>query len=63
LEIQVLVWDRHKHMVGLNRLMDLQPQYIYKQTIKKTCTYLLQSRGVYKILLYIFIKQRHVQTF
>ena len=25
--------------------------------------YLLQSRGVYTILLYIFIKQRHVQTF
>ena len=25
--------------------------------------YLLQSRGVYTVLLYIFIKQRHVQTF
>ena len=24
LEIQVLAWDRHKDVVGLNRLMDLQ---------------------------------------
>jgi len=38
LEIQVLAWDRHKHVEGLNNLMgskpsppwlDLQPQSIY----------------------------------
>jgi hypothetical protein len=48
-EIQVLAWERHNNVVGLNHLMvskpssldnslDLQQQYIYhKQTIK-SCT-------------------------
>ena len=44
-EIQVLAWDRYKNVAGSNWLMgskpflfdklDLQQQYIYKQTIKK----------------------------
>jgi hypothetical protein len=33
----------------------------YRRTL--VLHYLLQSRGVYTVLLYIFIKQRHVQTF
>ena len=46
LEIQILVWDRHKNILGLSRLMRFPPrppldnwisnewQYIYKQTIE-----------------------------
>ena len=33
----------------------------YRRTL--VLHYLLQSRGVWTVLLYIFIKQRHVQTF
>ena len=28
LEIQVLAWDRHKYVAGLNRLMGFQPSHI-----------------------------------
>ena len=51
LEIQVLVWDRHKNVARVklvNRIpalpswqLDLQWQYKYKQMIKQTCTDLL----------------------
>jgi len=58
LKFQVLTWDRHKNVVGLNQLMGSQPSpswyldlqwqyiYMYKQTIK-TCTLLIT-----RILLY-----------
>ena len=29
LEIQVLAWDRHKNVVGLNWLMESQPSSFY----------------------------------
>jgi hypothetical protein len=29
LEIQILVWDRHKIVVGLNRLIGSQPSYFW----------------------------------
>jgi hypothetical protein len=28
MEIQVLVWDRHKYVVGLNQLMGSQPPHL-----------------------------------
>ena len=32
LEIQILAWDKHTHMVVLNRLMASQPSPMYLQT-------------------------------
>jgi hypothetical protein len=48
--------------------MDSLTVYIYKPfyfNLRRTLVlhYLLQSRGVWTVLLHIFIKQRHVQTF
>jgi hypothetical protein len=43
LKIQVLAWTRLTNVGGLNLIMGSQPsplqrQFIYKQTITKTCT-------------------------
>jgi hypothetical protein len=45
LEMQILDWNRHKNMAGLNRIMGTQPSHLdnliskgntYKHTIEKT---------------------------
>ena len=41
LEIQVLSWDRDKHVAGLNRLMGLQPSRLDKW-ISNSNTYIIQ---------------------
>ena len=53
LEIRVLAWDRHKNVVGLNRLMAFQPSPLdnlisngnsYKQIINKSAQFRLTSK-------------------
>ena len=39
LEIQVLAWDRHKNVTGLNRLMGSQPSPLDKWISKRQCIY------------------------
>ena len=58
LEIQVLVWNRHRHVAGLNLLMASQsslldkwisPQCIYKQTIKQSTKIHIHSKTPHTI--------------